>query len=410
MAQRGDFASVAAEPHNPMWRDCVKREKEIYSRGDDIRTEFARDYNRILHSTAYRRLKHKTQVFFATKNDHICTRIEHVNHVQSISYTIACALGLNVDLTMAIAIGHDIGHAPFGHKGESVLKELASTHSLKEFWHERNSLRFADDIETLPDTSNQLRNLSLTYAVRDGLICHCGEVDENGIRPREDLVALETLEAPGQLQAATWEGCVVKLTDKIAYLGRDIEDAIELHVLRWPDLRSLQAILREHDFKNIKSINNTVLIHEFVIDVCRRSSPEAGICLSPEHFELMKQIKEFNYERIYGHPRLETYKKYVELVLGSIFSELRTSFDKGWRPWLPRLTRQRAPSLYSAFGDWLIKYGDAPPDLRHRRRYQNWVIYQLDSQESYLQAVIDFMAGMTDDFALRAFAELTSFS
>ena len=117
------FKEVSANPSNPIWNKFIDREETIYQRPNDIRSEFARDYTRILHSNGYRRLKTKTQVFFATKNDHICTRIEHVNHVASVSTTIAKNLGLNEELVNAIALGHDIGHAPFGHHGETVIRD-----------------------------------------------------------------------------------------------------------------------------------------------------------------------------------------------------------------------------------------------------------------------------------------------
>ena len=148
---KNSFQQEAIIAENFKWTSCIDRQKKIYSRSDDIRSDFARDYNRILHCTAYGRLKHKTQVFFATKNDHICTRIEHVNHVNSVSYTISKFLGLNTELTNAISIGHDLGHAPFGHAGESVIKGIVASTLRNTFWHERNSLRFVDKIETLED-------------------------------------------------------------------------------------------------------------------------------------------------------------------------------------------------------------------------------------------------------------------
>lgn len=111
------FKEYAMNEENSKWNNAIKREKQLYRRDNDIRSEFERDYTRIIHSNAYRRLKHKTQVFFSPENDHICTRIEHVIHVESISYTIAKALGLNTDLTKAIAAAHDVGHSPFGHQG-----------------------------------------------------------------------------------------------------------------------------------------------------------------------------------------------------------------------------------------------------------------------------------------------------
>ena len=160
---------------------------------------------------AYRRLKHKTQVFFAPQNDHICTRIEHVSHVASVSTTIAKYLGLNEQLTQAIAIGHDIGHAPFGHTGEDILNSLMvqkeGKNAPKKFWHERNSLFFADYIETLQDPNGAEKNLDLTYAVRDGLICHCGEIDKQGIKPRDKAENLYDMKKPGMFEPYTWEGC-----------------------------------------------------------------------------------------------------------------------------------------------------------------------------------------------------------
>ena len=120
---KNSFVSVSANPNNEKWDKIISRVSPLYSRPNDVRSEFERDFNRVIHSNAYRRLKHKTQVFFSPQNDHICTRIEHVNHVESISYTLAHYLGLNEELTRAIAVAHDLGHAPFGHKGEKILKK-----------------------------------------------------------------------------------------------------------------------------------------------------------------------------------------------------------------------------------------------------------------------------------------------
>lgn len=151
----GVLTKVRAGMSNPKWEQLVKRQNEIYHRPDEVRSEFWRDYNRILHSNAYRRLKHKTQVFFATRHDHVCTRLEHVNHVASVSFTIASELGLNTELVSAISIGHDLGHAPFGHSGERILARLVEEYIGDTFWHEKNSLRFADKIELLYDLRGQ---------------------------------------------------------------------------------------------------------------------------------------------------------------------------------------------------------------------------------------------------------------
>ena len=158
-----EFRNYSANENNPKWEKIIKREKNIYKREDDLRSEFERDYTRLLHCNAYRRLKHKTQVFFSPENDHICTRIEHVMHVESVSYTIAKYLGLNTELTKAIATGHDIGHSPFGHAGERILSEISKRDIGEQFWHERNGLECVDKIELLEDTNKNMQNLNLTY-------------------------------------------------------------------------------------------------------------------------------------------------------------------------------------------------------------------------------------------------------
>lgn len=148
---KDSFKSVSATQDNPKWEELIKRANPLYSRNNDLRSEFARDYTRILHCNAYRRLKHKTQVFFSPSSDHVCTRSEHVSYVDSISNTIANYLGLNTELTKAIAISHDIGHSPFGHKGEKVLNEISLRDIGQSFWHEKNGVHFVDDIELLED-------------------------------------------------------------------------------------------------------------------------------------------------------------------------------------------------------------------------------------------------------------------
>ena len=139
--ESGRFSACASGETHPNWEQHIRREALIYKRKDDIRNAFERDYTRILHCLAYRRLKHKTQVFFNIDNDHICTRMEHVQHVESVSCTIAKFLGLNTDLTRAIAMGHDLGHTPFGHEGEVELTKIRNENGMDDFWHERNSLR-----------------------------------------------------------------------------------------------------------------------------------------------------------------------------------------------------------------------------------------------------------------------------
>ena len=289
-----DFSCVRMDEQNPKWEHSISREIEIYKKDYDIRNPFERDLHRLTHSNGYRRLKNKTQVFFAPQNDHICTRIEHVTHVSLVAETIARYLRLNTDLVRAIATGHDIGHAPFGHQGETILNEIAKKYELKKFWHEGNSLHFIDNIETLPDYQGYQRNLDLSYAVRDGIVCHCGEVDDKILLPRNSERILSEIKREEKECAFTYEGCVVKISDKIGYIGRDIEDALSYGILSEYQIQELEDII-QNTYKDLKltEINTTVLMHKFIIDLCENSSPELGLCFSDDCFKALLRIKKW---------------------------------------------------------------------------------------------------------------------
>lgn len=409
---QGKFEQVAANETNEKWSELIRRTDELYSRKDDVRSPFARDYTRILHSRAYRRLKHKTQVFFNIDNDHICTRMEHVAHVDSVSSTVAKRLGLNDELTKAIAIGHDLGHAPFGHDGETILNKLSQEYLHKPFWHEKNGLRFVDDLELLEDNYKINRNLDLTYAVRDGIISHCGEIDENGIKPRNDLINLDDFSYPGEFQPATWEGCIVKIADKIAYVGRDIEDAIRLGFLDKDVQEQLLQMARAND-ENV--LNTTVIMHNLIIDICENSSPEKGICLSPKFLGQLNEIKKFNYQHIYNNERLIPFVEYSELVIRQIFRVLRSTYKEN-DFWTAIEAKERYyPKLMRSFKKWLATYCDSKiiplGDLREvAAQCVNRKIYgSVNTEEEYIQAIIDFISGMTDQFAVKIFNELISY-
>ncbi len=407
------FTHVRTSEGNPKWEACMARKKRLYQRPGDVRSEFYRDYTRILHSLAYRRLKHKTQVFFATENDHICTRIEHVNHVASVSYTIADMFGLNTELVSAIAIGHDLGHAPFGHWGEVILRDITHARLGEDFWHEKNSLYFVDNIELLPNQLGEEINLDLTYAVRDGIISHCGEMNEPSISPRAEDLDLNRIKSPGEYPPFTWEGCVVKIADKIAFLGRDIEDALDIGILDDEGAKDeLKGILRRtgRDL-GIREINNTVLMNEFILDLNRSSSPEAGIRLSEDHHEFLKAVRDFNYRRIYDNARLLPFKAYARLIINSMFDRLMSVHGPDLERTRTEMARNREyyPSLMGCFEDWLLKYSDLDPERRKAAHYSNRLLYRVEDKASYTRAAVDYISGMTDKFAIRCFNELTSF-
>lgn len=412
MGKEGRFKRVAATEKNDNWESLIKRQGELYRRSDDVRTPFARDYTRILHSLAYRRLKHKTQVFFNIDNDHICTRMEHVAHVESVSGTIAKYLGLNYELTKAIAIGHDLGHAPFGHQGEMVIRKLAEDYLETTFWHEKNGLRFVDEVELLENHYKEYKNLNLTYAVRDGIIAHCGEIDENGLIPRTDFMDLNEFENPGQYQPVTWEGCVVKISDKIAYIGRDIEDALCLGFLNEDVRRRLEIIARDHDQN---AINTTVIMNSFIIDICENSSPEKGICLSDKSLKHLNEIKSFNYDYIYNHKKLRAFKDYSEMIIQNIFNTLLEAYDAKHTWENVDDLSNNSMTLALSFSKWLARYCESKivpkGELKDLSlRCDNKKIYKtLDDKRTYIQAILDYIAGMTDRFAIKIFNEFLAY-
>ena len=418
------------DENNPKWKQAKKREIELYSRNNEIRTDFERDYTRILHSQAFRRLKHKTQVFFAPHNDHICTRMEHVMHVASVASTIAKTLGLNEQLAMSIGMGHDIGHAPFGHHGEDCLNKLLEQkeghNAPKKFWHERNSLFFADFIETLPDPNGVEQPLNLTYAVRDGLICHCGEIDQQGIHPREDAIDLYSMKRPGFIQPYTWDGTVVKIADKIAYLGRDIEDARSYHILDMSSYRQLREIVGStlgferkgaHALRSGKAVNTTVLINDLIVDLCDQSSPEKGLCFSDEYFKFILELKKFNFACIYNHWRLQEFAIYAENVISTIFRTLKRTKIYAETGRVSQALKYY-PKLCSTFEDWLIKYTAYQPyiiekhsfvDRKSILKYNTKPVFDLHDEESYTKCIIEYISGMTDQFAIQVYEEIITF-
>lgn len=398
------FENYAATLNNPNWDYMIKRETPLYKRNNDLRDEFQRDYTRIIHSNSYKRLKHKTQVFFSPENDHICTRIEHVTHVESISYTIAKSLGLNTDLTRAISVAHDLGHSPFGHEGERILSEISKRDLGKPFWHERNGLEFVDNIELLEDNNKNMQNLDLTYAVRDGIISHCGEIDENCIKPRNEYIDLNNYTYPNEFAPYTWEACVVKISDKISYICRDIEDAITLGILdeHVDELFELLNITSENE-----QINNTIIINNLIHDLCENSSPEKGLCFSKKALDLMNKIKEFNYKNIYSSERIKPSVRYFNLVINEIYNLLKSAYN-GTNT-LNNL--KNLSSTYSKLCEGFISFISNYYDFENREalKLKNKVLFSLDNEKDYYQAILYYISGMTDNFAIEIYNEIIHF-
>ena len=339
-----------------------------HPRDADIRGDYFRDTTAILHSYPFRRLKHKTQVFYAPKNDHICTRIEHVFHVSTIAAALCKGLGLDGELAWAIGLGHDLGHAPFGHTGEMVLDEL-----IGGFSHEHFSLRVADVL------SGYGEGMNLTYAVRDGIVCHCGEQFEQRLVPRNDEIILEELAARDAVPA-TWEGVAVRFSDKIAYLGRDIEDALQLQVIQPEDLPAAATKLLGR--------TNREIISTLVQDVVESSDATAGIGFSDAVFNAVLELKEFNYRYIYRSPLLTGYHDYFHRMIQLLFTYLRDLFDQ-WGFDTGRY-RQEKNLLAVRFGDFLEKMQ---------------ACYQREGSGAS-DVALDYVAGMSDTYALECINEI----
>ena len=397
------FEKEAMVNGNPKWENAISREEEMYDQvyGDaPMRSEFDRDYTRIINCNAYRRLKHKTQVFFAPQNDHICTRIEHVNLVESISNTIANFLGLNNELTKAIAVAHDIGHSPFGHQGEKILSQIAEREYGEKFWHGKNGLHYVDNMELLEDKSGIKKNLNLTYAVRDGILGHCGEPNKSGQKPRNEMINLqEKFTISNKFDPYTWEGCIVKIADNISYLGRDLEDAKEMNLLTDRDLKTINNAIEEIN------VNNSSIIGYLINDLCQNSTPEDGLKFSDDAYEIMNKIKKFNSERIYKNEIIQPTIRYFTVLMNEIFYVLKKEYNGVDTIKNIKKLKRYYPYLSEEFSSWLKTYSNCE---NGEKRYHK-TVYNLEDVKNYYKAIIDYMSGMTDQFIVRIYKEIVSF-
>ena len=399
------FKSVAIDKNNSKWENAILREEELYLPKygkDTMRSEFDRDYTRIINCNAYKRLKNKTQVFFSPDNDHICTRIEHVNLVESISYTIANSLGLNTELTKAISVAHDLGHTPFGHQGEKILNEIATREGLDKFWHGKNGLDFVENYELLADNERIKRNLNLTYAVRDGIVAHSGAFPKEGLKPREEFIDLKDFKNPAQFMPYTWEGCVVKIADNISYIGRDIEDGLTQGILKEKDIKSLNNSIEE-----INNINSTNIINYLIVDLCENSSIEAGLKFSPKALENMNKLIEFNNEKIYKHIILKPMIRYCTLFMNELYSILKGAYEGENTTKNLRKMKKFYPELSTEFLGWLANYSLI--DERKEEEYNNKIVFDITKEEDFKKAIITYLSGMTDKYIVKMYNTLISF-
>lgn len=345
---------------------------------DKIRTDFERDGNRILHCFPFRRLRHKTQVFFSPKSDHVCTRLEHSLYVASISSTVARCLGLNVQLVDAIAKGHDLGHPPFGHHGETVFKKEID----KNFHHELHGLRVVDKVAKLPDYDRV--GLNLTFEVRDGIVSHYGERIDKRLTPDRNKKPRDLYKTKvGQSMPATLEGCVVRMVDKVAYLGRDIEDAKRAGLIKKEDIpRSINKKLGR---------NNKEIIGTLVSDIVANNHKDyESISLSPKVHQAALELFRFNYAKIYRHPEVARYSKYAHEVLVTLYNDLNKHLQE-----LP-IRESGNPKHKDKLSVTFRSLHDFIQKTKYTQREKSFT----------QQIIIDYLAGMTDNFVLACFEEL----
>ncbi|MBP3898002.1 MAG: deoxyguanosinetriphosphate triphosphohydrolase [Mogibacterium sp.] len=283
MIKRQDIEAREYEMLSPLASKAAESRGRVFPEEQcTFRTDYQRDRDRIIHSKAFRRLINKTQVFLAPEDDHYRTRLTHTLEVAQISRTVARILQYNEDLTEAIALGHDLGHTPFGHSGETVLNAIHPG----GFAHNEQSLRTVDRIE---DTSRR-RGLNLTYEVRDGILNHRG---------------------PGI--PFTLEGQIVKICDRIAYVNHDIDDAIRSGIISMDDLP-------KNDIAILGSTHSD-RINNLITDLCINSEGKKEIALSPDFSRALLSLRSFMFANVYNSPEVQavTDKEKVDLIIRSLY-------------------------------------------------------------------------------------------
>ncbi|MBP7732625.1 MAG: HD domain-containing protein [Caldisericia bacterium] len=332
-----------------------------------IRGVYSRDLTAIIHSRAFQRLKHKTQLFFHPQNDHICTRMEHSLYVASIANTVCENLGLNGTLAQAMAMGHDLGHPPFGHEGEIIIQKLFN--DLGDFKHAKHSIRVVDQIEFYG------RGINLTYAVRNGIIAHSGESDIRLFKIPENIEE-EFLKETISDKTLTWEACVVKVCDRIAFIGRDLEDAILSGVIEEKEIPD--------EFRNSLGHKNGEIIDRLVRDVIDNSLKEGQIGYSEDIHRFLTNLYRFEIENIYNSELKQRWRKYVECVLSTLKDFYSTIINKYQAD--TEAYKRNESEVVRAFGKYI--------SMLQTQYLRDGMLIRPQ------QIIMDYIVGMSDRFAL----------
>lgn len=358
--------------HNDGLASYATKDVEAYRLKDeenDIRTPFFRDIDRIMYALSYIRYANKTQVFSFNENDHVCKRMMHVQFVSKIARTIGRALNLNEDLIEAAALGHDLGHVPYGHVGEKILSDLSLKHNEGYFNHNIQSVRNLMFVEDGGFGKN------ITVQVLDAIMCHNGEFVMGEYVPKNktyeefiDEYNLSYKDKNVELIPMTLEGCVVRISDLIAYIGKDVEDAIRLGIIKSDDIpKSITDVLGN---------NNKEIVNTIILDVINNSvlpdNTVKYIKLSDKVYHAISDLKDFNYKYIYARANSkDDIKRYEEM------------FDFLFETYLCDLQNKNYDStIYSLFLDSMNEDYKKNTDAR---------------------IVIDYIAGMTDDYFIKEY-------
>jgi len=343
----------------------ARRERET---SHPFRGPYSRDRDHILYSGSFRRYIGKTQVIYsaASFDEQLSNRSIHTLQVSQIARTIGKALKLNLDLIEAIALGHDLGHAPFGHDGEEILQEICQEKNIDIFFHNIHSLRIVDKL------ADACKGMNLTFQVRDGILSHDGEINEKYLKPdrnktEADLINYCRKKSQGEqiyIVPATLEGCVVRMSDSISYVGQDFEDAIRIGILKRGEL--------PEGVKKELGESNTAIINSLVTDVIINSYNRDEIIYSSNIAERVFELKQFNAERIYKNPRLKGKK-----------TKLRAYFKCLFDKFLNDISRGDEDSL--VFKEWIFNRG--------KNKGADYVNNYLPEQ-----VVVDYIASMTDRY------------
>lgn len=329
----------------------------------DFRTEYFRDIDKILYSLSYIRYVDKTQVFSNNDNDMISKRFSHVQMVSKIARTIGRALNLNEDLIEAASLGHDLGHVPFGHEGEKILNEISLKYNEGYFSHNVQSVR------TLMNIENKGLGNNITIQVLDAILCHNGEMLENIYKPtkkskneflNEYYESYKNKEILKKIKPMTLEGCVVRISDVVAYIGKDIEDAIRLGIIKKQSIpKSITSTL---------GTNNSEIVNTIVNDIIKNSIGKNYIKLSKKIFNSLSDLINFNYKEIYAKANTKDELKKYKLMFNKLFDLYYNHI----------INNNKNEDIYTLFINEMDK--------------------SYISNNTPARIVLDYMAGMTDNF------------